>query len=466
MRRTTRRAWPLLPDAEAGPGAATVARRPRLRLPSRRTVVRCGLIGLYATVVGILLVLALAGFLFITRGTDVQRVRGVGLDGAPVAANEPQFPLSVALATGTVLTSGNLVEIALNGDGTFPRLWNDLRSAKRSILVQNYYGISGSVADSLTSILVERARAGVQVLMLFDAFGSKVDQGRLRELEEAGVLAVAFRPLRVGSLWRLQNRSHVRAVVVDGQIGWTGGFGLDDKWLGDGYTNLAWRETNVRFEGPAVLQLTTAFAAAWAEATGVLVTARATVEPAPGDGTMAGLLYAAPTLGSTAAERFLALSIAGARSSVYITNAYFAPDDNFVDLLARTARRGVDVRLLVGGERTDIRMTWQAGRARYARLLEAGVRIYEWQPSTLHSKTFVVDGVWTSIGTMNFDNRSLALNEEVTLMVLDADVGKRMNEIFMADLQHSIEIDADQFAGRPWWQRASEWVADRLTRVL
>ena len=142
MRRTTRRTWPLLPDAEAGPGAATVARRQRLRLPSRRTVVRCGLIGLYATVVGILLVLALAGFLFITRGTDVQRVRGVGLDGAPVAANEPQFPLSVALATGTVLTSGNLVEIALNGDGTFPRLWNDLRSAKRSILVQNYYGIS------------------------------------------------------------------------------------------------------------------------------------------------------------------------------------------------------------------------------------------------------------------------------------------------------------------------------------
>ena len=278
---------------------------------------------------------------------------------------------------------------------------------------------------------------------------------------------VAFRPLTLATLWRVQNRSHVRAIVVDGRVGWTGGFGIDDKWLGDGRTDLAWRETNVRFTGPAVLQLQAAFAAAWSEATGVLFTGRATVEndPAAG-GATAGLLYAAPSLGSTVGERFLALSIAGARQTLYVTNAYFAPDDDFVELLARAAQRGVDVRLLVGGRRTDIRMTWQAGRARYERLLAAGVRIYEWQPSTLHAKTIVVDGVWSSIGTMNFDNRSLALNDEVTLMVLDSTVGRRMEAVFHDDLRSATEITAERFARRPWRERAAEWAADLLTRLL
>jgi cardiolipin synthase A/B len=152
--------------------------------------------------------------------------------------------------------------------------------------------------------------------------------------------------------------------------------------------------------------------------------------------------------------------------SLYITNAYFAPDDHFVGLLARAARRGVDVRLLVGGQRTDIRMTWQAGRARYERLLAAGVRIYEWQPSTLHAKTFVIDGLWSSIGTRNFDNRSLALNDEVTLMVLDPALGGRMETQVQDDLRWATEITAAKIAERPWRQRVGEWIADRLTRLL
>jgi cardiolipin synthase len=415
----------------------------------------------------LVLVLALVGLLFITRGTAVEHVRGVGVDGAPVAPSEPQFPLSVALLTNAPLTQGNGVELALNGDGTFPRLFDDLRSATRSILIQNYYGQAGQVADTLSRILVDRARAGVRVFVLYDAFGTdRISPERLATLRGAGIEMVSFRPLRLSTLWRVQNRSHVRAIVVDGRVGWTGGFGIDDKWLGDGHTNGAWRDTNVRFTGPAVLQLQAAFAAAWSEATGVLFTGRATMEPADSGGVAAGLLYAAPTLGSTAAERFLALSIAGAQRSLYVTNAYFAPDVNFVGLLTEAARRGVDVRLLGGGRRTDIRMTWQAGRARYDELLAAGVRIYEWQPSTLHAKTFVVDGMWSSVGTMNFDNRSLALNDEVTLMVLDSVVGRRMEEMFRDDLRHAREITAEQFARRPWTERVGEWVADLLTRLL
>jgi len=416
----------------------------------------------------LLIVLALVGFLFIMRGTAVRHVRGVGADGNPVAPAEPEFAATVTLLTGAVLTGGHQVELALNGNGTFPRLWADLRAARRSIVVQNYYGEPGQVADTLSSILLERAAAGIRVFVLYDAFGTQSLPGeRLAAFRAAGIEVVPFRPLRLSTLWRVQNRSHVRAFVIDGRVGWTGGFGIDDKWLGDGRTNRAWRETNVRFTGPAVLQLQAAFAAAWSEATGVLFTGRAAVDrDSAASGVIAGLLYAAPTLGSTSAERFLALSIAGARRTLYVTNAYFAPDDNFVGLLARAAGRGVDVRLLVGGRRTDIRMTWHAGRARYERLLAAGVRIYEWQPSTLHAKTFVIDGLWSSIGTMNFDNRSLALNDEVTLMVLDSGLGQRMEMQFQEDLRWATEITAAQFAERPWRERVGEWIADLLTRLL
>ena len=211
----------------------------------------------------------------------------------------------------------------------------------------------------------------------------------------------------------------MRGIVIDSRIGWTGGFGIDDKWFGDGRSNGSWRETNVRFEGPAVRQLQAAFAAAWVEATGVMFTGRATLAPQENGVTAAGLLYTSPTLGSTAAERFFALSIAGARKTLYITNAYFAPDRNFVELLAAAARRGVDVRILTAGARTDVNIVRLAGRAWYDTLLAAGVRVYEWQPSTLHAKTFVVDGEWSTVGSMNFDNRSMALNDEATLMVLD-----------------------------------------------
>ena len=182
--------------------------------------------------------------------------------------------------------------------------------------------------------------------------------------------------------------------------------------------------------------------------------------------TAAGLLYTSPTLGSTAAERFFALSIAGARKTLYITNAYFAPDRSFVELLTAAARRGVDVRLLTAGPRTDVNIVRFAGRSSYDRLLDAGVRVYEWQPSTLHAKTFVVDGEWFTIGSMNFDNRSLALNDEATLMVRDGALGARMDEIFLGDLQFAKQITADSFHRRSWLQRIAEWGANLITRLL
>ena len=413
-----------------------------------------------------ILIAATVGLLFITRGTAVHRVRAVGADGTPVAPAEPAFPLTVALLAGTPIVGGNRVEVALNGDGTFPRLWADLRAARRSITFQMYYLAAGRVADTLAAILEERARSGVAVFLLYDAFGSGLPTAYFERLRSAGVRAVPFRPLSLKNLWVVQNRSHVRGIVVDGRVGWTGGFGIDDKWLGGGLRPEEWRETNVRFAGPAVRQLEAAFVAGWAEATGELLTGRLTLDTYQGGVARAGLLYTAPTLGSTPAERYLALSIGGARERLYITNAYFAPDTNFVAFLTRAARRGVDVRVLVGGPRTDVRVARVAAHGRYEELLESGVRVYEYQPTTLHAKTFVVDGLWVSVGTMNFDNRSLALNDESTLMVLDPAAGRRMEEVFLDDLRHSEEIDPAAFRRRPWTRRVMEWGANLITRLL
>jgi cardiolipin synthase len=438
--------------------------RPATRDPA---FIRYGAEAIRWTVFTIILVSAAIGLLFITRGTAVRHVRGIGADTTVVAPAEPGFPLLVSLLTGTSLVSGNRVELALDGDGTFPRLWADLRAARQSITLQMYYAQSGLVADSLGAILEERARAGVAVAVLFDAFGAQDLGGAFADrLRAAGARVVSFRPLRFENLWVVQNRSHVRGIVIDGQVGWTGGFGIDDKWLGDGRAGTGWRETNVRFEGPAALQLRGAFAAGWAEATGELFTGHLTLEPRDDGVAAAGLLFTAPTLGSTPAERYLALSIASARQRLYITNAYFAPDTNFVALLTRAARRGVDVRLLVGGPRTDVRAARLAAHARYETLMDAGIHIYEYQPTTLHAKTFVVDGVWSSIGTMNFDNRSLALNDESTLMVLDSTFGRQMEAMFREDLRYARAIDPVAFGRRPWYRHVAEWAADQITRLL
>jgi cardiolipin synthase len=418
-------------------------------------------------VVTIVLLFALIGFLHVTRGTAVRHVRGVSSDGRPIGIGEPEFSLMATMATGASLQAGNLVEVLLNGDQTYPRLWDDLRSAKQSITLQLYYGAPGRMADALTQILIERARAGVRVFVLYDAFGTlDIPAAHRNALRAAGVAVQPFRPIRLSTLHLAQNRAHVRGIVIDGRVGWTGGFGIDDKWLGDGRTNGSWRETNVRFEGPAVRQLQAAFVAAWTEATGVMFTGHATLSPRENGAAAAGLLYSTPTLGSTAAERFFALSIAGARKTLYITNSYFAPERSFVDMLAAAAKRGVDVRVLTAGARTDVNIVRYAGRASYRTLLDAGVRIFEWQPSTLHAKTFVADGQWSTIGSMNFDNRSMALNDESTLMILDPAIGRQMDQIFLDDLRQSEEITLATFQTRSWWARLTERVASLVTRLL
>ena len=422
-------------------------------------------------VLGILIVgsLALVGVLSITRGTPVKAVVAIGKAGPP-AITDPLFSRMMELYTGLDLTSGNAAEEVNNGD-VYTRLWKDLRAAKHTITVQMYYSQPGAVADTMAVLLKERAKAGVRVLFVLDAFGSANLKERWADsLRAAGVEIGLLRQLHWYALHNATDRSHVRVVVVDGEIGYTGGFGLADYWLGDGKQKDQWRDSNVRFEGPSVMGLQAAFAAAWAECTGELI-AGDTFFPRRAFTTMdggmkAGIFFASPTTGSTPAERFIALSIASARRTLYVANSYFVPDDDFRKLLVNARKRGVDVRILTVSQETDVKTTWLAGRASYEQLLEAGVRIYEYQPSMMHSKTFIVDGMWGAIGSMNFDNRSLAFNNESNFVFLDAPFGAKMDATFVDDLTRSKEMILSEFEKRPWYNRVLEHGAGLLSRLL
>ncbi|HEY4671137.1 MAG TPA: phospholipase D-like domain-containing protein, partial [Gemmatimonadaceae bacterium] len=398
-------------------------------------------------------ILALIGILSVTHDTPVKSVIAEGDKGGPPSIEDPLFARSIELFTGTHIDPGNKVQILLNGEGTYPQLWRDLASAQQTITVQMYYSQPGSVADTLAKYLIDRARNKVRVLLLLDAFGSQpLKRDWIRNLKNAGVEVIWLRPLRWYTLQKAAQRSHVRVVVIDGRIGYTGGFGLADYWLGDGHHEDQWRESNVRFEGPTVAALQAAFAAAWAEATGELLTGDLffpKISFADVGDVQAGLMYSIPSTGSTPAERFLALSIAGARKTLYISNSYFVPGENFMQLLLAAAKRGVDVRVLTVSSKTDVKTTWYAGRTYYEKLLEGGVKVYEYEPTMMHAKTLVVDGTWSAIGSMNFDNRSLSFNNESILVALDPKVGAQMDSVFMDDMKWSKEIKLDEFRKRP-----------------
>ena len=420
--------------------------------------------------IGVLVVLAFAliGLLTVTRGSPVRRVMAVGDEQLP-GVRDSLFTRTIELFAGIHIEPGNTVEVLANG-ATYPRLWQDIRSAQQTLTVQMYFSKPGVVADSMAKYLAERARAKVRVLLLLDAFGSQGLSGKWADsLKTAGVEVAWLRPLHWYTLHKAAQRSHVRVVVVDGRVGYTGGFGIADYWLGNGRAEDQWRESNARFEGPTVSQLQETFASGWAEATGELITGDVFFPPqsfAHVGTVKAAVLHSVPTIGSTPAERFLALSISGARRTLYISNSYFVPDDDFRNLLVRAAKRGVDVRVLTAGDKSDVKTTVFAGRARYPELLKGGVRVYEYQPTMMHAKTFVIDGVWSTVGSLNFDNRSLVFNNESNVVALDERVGADLDSLFMNDLRYATEIKLDTFERRSWAEKLLEWGANTLQRVL
>ena len=408
----------------------------------------------------ILLFFTMAGFLYITRGNPVQGVRVVGSeDTAPDVSND-LFKKQIESHVNTSLSPGNRVEVLFNGEEVYPALWEDLRNAQHMITWHVFWFRPGQLADHLAEILIERLRSGVKVLLLYDTYGAwGIDDDYWETLAKAGAEVRTFRPLRWHDMYKWQNRSHTRTVVIDGRIGYTGGFAIHDDWQGDGRHPDQWRDTSVRLAGPAVHQLQAAFASDWAEATGELLVGDTLFpwEAADGDGdTAAGLLYGSPSLGSTDMERYYALTIAGARRRLWITNAYFVPDDDFRRLMLQAAAAGVDVRALTPGGNTDKRSTWYAARAHYEEMIEGGIRIYEYDPTMVHAKTLTVDGVWCAVGSANFDNRSMSLNDEVVLMMRDEQVARRLEEKFEEDLELATEVDLETFGQRGAWERVKE----------
>jgi cardiolipin synthase len=426
-----------------------------------------------AFVIGGLLVggLGLMGLLDAVRGTPVKKILPFG--GQLPAVDDPAFRTTMELASRTSMCEGNSAEIFFNGDQTYPRLWADLRAARTSITLQLYYCEPGRMADELRDILLERARAGVRVLFLYDSFGTSFKKEYIDGLQAGGVTMERFRPPAIMALNKLQHRAHIRVACIDGTIGWTGGFGISDKWYGNGRSKDQWRDSNVRFTGPAVSQLQAAFTACWAESTGDLLIPPVVIPPEDGApngnsrGSMvAGLLHASPSVGSTEAERFFAYSIASARRKLYITNSYFVPDRDIRTLIADAARRGVDTRVLTVSSTTDVKSTWYAGRARYEELLSAGVRVFEYQPVMMHAKTLTVDGQWAAVGSMNADNRSLSLNEETVLMMLDDGAAATLERHFLDDLEYSKEIKLDEFRKRGRIERLKESACYSIWRIL
>jgi cardiolipin synthase len=387
---------------------------------------------------------------------------------ARAAVDTVDFPRVLELMTGLRAESGNRVDLLLNGDGTYPRLFIDLAAARSTITMQMYYARPGRVSDTVAAILCERAQVGVRVRLLVDAFGGvAARRSWYRRMRRCGVRAATLRDLRWYTLHSAAERSHVRAIIIDGRIGYTGGFGFADYWLGDGHHDGQWRETNVRFEGPAVASLQAAFATAWAEATGELIGgAKLFPRAAPVGDTKAGVLVTVPTIGNTAAERFLTYAVQSARTQLYVTNSYFVPGASFRRLLTDAADRGVDVRILTVSANTDVKTPWLAGRASYGELRAHGVRIFEYQPAMMHAKTLVVDGEWAAVGSMNFDNRSVAFNDESNLVVLDTAFAARMNSVFLDDLRFAREMTPAVLEAEPWWERGLERAAVLLSHLL
>lgn len=341
-----------------------------------------------------------------------------------------------------------------------------IRGARRTICFLSYVYWSGEIAHDVAHALADRARAGVDVCVLLDAIGSlKMPGDVLAEMEGAGVRIERFRPASPLRPLQANHRNHRKILVVDGEVGMTGGVGIAQEWTGDAQDPEHWRDTHVRVRGPVVRGLHGAFAESWLEATGQLLCGDdhlPDLAPLEGGGPMQ-LVRSRATVGDTNAEALLFLAIASARRSIDLTSAYFAPNAALTSALCAARGRGVRVRVLVPGEHADKDLVRRAGQDTYEALLDCGVEVHEYGPTMLHAKTLTVDEAWATIGSINFDNRSFSRNDEATLCVQSREVAGLLTAQFERDLAVSDRIDPQAWEERGVLQRARE-TATRVVR--
>jgi cardiolipin synthase len=386
-----------------------------------------------------------------------------------VDVGDSSFLRAAESLTGAPVSYGNDAELLINGDQIFPVYLESIRNARETVNLLTYAYWRGGIASEVAGALCEKARAGVECNVILDAVGAaKMDRKLVAKMREEGVQVCFFRPPKPYAIKRLQHRTHRKLLIVDGTVGFTGGVGLAEEWTGNAQDPEHWRDTHVRVIGPVVRGLQGEFAENWLECTGdVLAGDRYLPEiEEVEDGGPMQVTRSSATIGDTNAEALLYLALAAAKRSIELTSAYFVPRPAFTHALVEAAERGVELRILVPGSHIDKEFVRTAGRAAYDTLLAAGIDIYEYCPTMLHAKTLTVDGCWSSVGSMNFDNRSFQLHDEVTLCVQSERFAGLLHDVFERDLESSERIEPREWAARPQRQRAREAVTKYARREL
>ncbi len=374
----------------------------------------------------------------------------------PAAVADVTFRRSLS-AFGFSMVDGNRAEILNNGDEIFPALTQAIREAKKSVNLEAYIYKDDKAGKIITEALIEAARRGVEVRVLVDGTGSKFAGPFLGRLREAGAKTAMFRPIRLWTLHKIVRRTHRKIVVVDGEVSFTGGFCIEDSWLGNARNPKEWRDMMVRVTGPVSAQMQAVFGEDWTFATGeILAGDKLYPEIAPAGDVAAQAIKMAHGDASSHAAMLYFMGIESARKSVYIQNAYFAPNRQTREALVRAAKRGIDVRIMVPGRHIDQPLVRMASRLHYGELLEAGVRIFEYNRTMMHNKNSVIDGIFSTVGSINFDARSMFENNEETFAFYDRGFGARLEAVFAEDEKHCREITYESWNRRSLEQRLAE----------
>ena len=387
--------------------------------------------------------------------------------GPAEGLDSPHFIRTLATLTNGQLFQASTFEVLTNGENYYEAELAAIRAAKRTINLEAYIFAKGELGDRFVNALAERARAGVQVNMIIDAIGAwSLSKDYLKPVTDAGGEVFWYHPLRWNTWPRINNRTHRELLIIDGTVGFIGGAGFADHWYKGTDKDPRWRDTMVRVEGGAVTGLQAVFAENWLESSGEILTGFDYFPfPQANARTTAMVVGSAPTTGrSTTARVLFQMLIASAAKSIYVNTPYFLPDNSARAELVKAVKRGVDVRFVVPGHHNDHLMTRRSSRRLYGDLLEAGAKIYEYQPAMNHTKSMVVDGIWGVVGSTNFDSRSFGINDEVNLAVFDSAFAQRLQSDFWNDVKQSSEITFEQWKRRPQIERAHELLGRLLER--
>ena len=409
-----------------------------------------GFVALVVAVIGLTVLLWSA-----ERGTDAHlNVKNAGDLNA-------LMPSIVGL-TESSLDGGNRVQVLQNGDQFFPALLADVAAARESVHIESYIWWKGSICNQLAAALAQKARQGVEVRLMVDGSGGRRLKGELAEMmTRAGVKIVKFHQPKLQNWGRLNNRDHRKEMIIDGRIGYIGGYGFAEEWTGHAQDKHHWRDTGLRLQGPIVNRLQGAFCENWIEESGEIAAGEKYFPHLqPAGTTPAHLAYTSPTGGVSSVQILYYLAIKAARREIIIQNPYLLPDDDAVEALAEAVRRGVDVKVMVpAAAATDSPIVQHASHHRYGILMQKGVKIWEYKKTLLHQKIMIVDGVWSCVGTTNFDRRALQLNDEVSLGVLDPAVAGQLRAAFEADLRSSERRTYEEWHHRGVWHKLIDGLA-------